>query len=401
MATGLEPLATPPVDGPRPGHVTVGNLWDLEADPGAVRRAAQAWLDLSKTTDHEADAVDKPARRVYAGPWAGDAADTYNHHRSRLTGDIREASQLARGAARTLETVAAVLTSAQNMLSASWHTITVRCGVVVQGGKVTFLPADDADVAAINAAVSEAKEIRSDLDAKLLDSVGDLSKAEPALAVIARAWKSVAAGRKDPFDVPPEAKRTGVLFDPKQNRFIVNGGAGDDKISVRVDPKTGERIVVVNGQEYVMPPGTRLTVRGGSGNDTVTVQPGTELNLTVLGSDGNDTVTTGAGHDRVLGGDGSDVVTSSDGNDRVSGGADPDYIDGQGGNDVLRGDAADDIVYGLSGDDRIAGGDGSDYLESGADRDTVDGGTGDDVVSGDRDADTIQTSAGEDVVLRR
>lgn len=403
----------PPSPPSPPPPVTAGNMWDLKADPGALRRAAQGWRDLARAARTQAQAVDAPARRIYNGPWAGDAADSYHEHRARLTGDVRDAGALADRVAGALEAAATSLASAQGMLTTSWSTVTAKCPVEVNGELVTFRPDDEADATAVESAIAEAREIRADLDDKLLDGVSAVAAVQPELAAIGAAWMSVAEGTADPFTMPPEASGPGTILDVANNRFIVNSGPGHDNVEVRVDPATGERTVVVSevridpdtGErivigtvEYPVPDGMAITVRAGEGQDVIAVPSGTRLNLTLLGGEGDDTIGGGDGHDRVLAGDGIDIVEAGDGDDRVSGGADRDYLDGQAGDDTLDGGTGDDTVYGLSGDDRISGGDGRDYLEGATGDDTVDGGADADTVSGGRDDDTLRAGGGDDVV---
>ena len=70
----------------------------------------------------------------------------------------------------------------------------------------------------------------------------------------------------DPFALPPEA--SGPFFRTDGNRVILHTGSGDDKVSVRVDPATGEQLLEVNGITYRFPAGADITIRTG------TIQPG-------------------------------------------------------------------------------------------------------------------------------
>ena len=49
------------------------------------------------------------------------------------------------------------------------------------------------------------------------------------------------------------------------DRTIFSTGSGNDDIRVEIDPKTGERVVTVNGQSYRVPDGQGLVIRAGGG----------------------------------------------------------------------------------------------------------------------------------------
>ena len=157
----------------------------------------------------------------------------------------------------------------------------------------------------------------------------------------------------------------------------------------------------------------QVTVRGGSGNDSIV---GGTNNDELFGDTGNDLVVGNAGGDTIDGGDGDDTLYGDDlgfyavggqdvlrgraGNDMLYGGARGDRLEGGDGDDVLRGELGDDSLSGGAGNDQLygdeagasAGGDklfgdaGLDLLVGGAGNDVIDGGTEDDtaVYSGNR-----------------
>jgi hypothetical protein len=239
-------------------------------------------------------------------------------------------------------------------------------------------------------------QIRKDLDEHLSDWVVQFEKARAQLKQLATGWVAVANGSTDPFTMPPEVAQPGVIYDG--NRIIVNTGTGDDDVTIGVDPATGLQVVTVNGVKYYLPAGADIVVRGGEGNDTITVAAGTNIHVTLVGGEGDDVLSGGGGGDTVLGLDGRDRVNSGGGADRVSGGADRDYIDGGAGSDILSGGLGDDTVYGLGGDDAISGGEGQDYLEGATGNDTIAGGAGNDIVSGGKGEDTMRGGADNDTV---
>ncbi|HEX8455957.1 MAG TPA: M91 family zinc metallopeptidase [Pyrinomonadaceae bacterium] len=203
--------------------------------------------------------------------------------------------------------------------------------------------------------------------------------------------------------------------EPPIERIVVDAGAGDDRIQVTRDPKTGATVINVNGERHDINLSTYidpadgyekaqvevdgvpqqlgrndpylLTIRAGDGNDTIDVGRDVQINFTLEG---------GAGHDRIQGGAGHDRIEAGDGDDTVDGGAGRDYINGSRGNDKLYGGAGHDTVYGGDGDDYMQGNAGEDYLEGGRGRDHLLGGAGNDVLSGGLDDDTLEGGRGDD-----
>ncbi|MCA9310873.1 MAG: hypothetical protein KDA21_06685, partial [Phycisphaerales bacterium] len=119
-----------------------------------------------------------------------------------------------------------------------------------------------------------------------------------------------------------------------------------------------------------------ITVRGGTGDDTIRVDgramPGLDANgsVTLYGGDGNDKLTYAGLADAILRGENdNDILTSGMGDDQLFGGMGDDrltanegadFIYGGGGNDALSGGAGNDELRGEQGDDNINGGDGND-----------------------------------------
>ncbi len=135
-----------------------------------------------------------------------------------------------------------------------------------------------------------------------------------------------------------------------------------------------------------------ITINGLGGNDVITLkEPGGPLpRVTILGGTGNDTMRSGSG---------ADIINSGPGNDKVFGGAGDDSILGGTGNDILSGDAGDDAVNGQAGNDVLRGGTGSDQLFGGLNNDVMFGQAGDDTLNGDEGNDTLNGEAGDDVLL--
>jgi Ca2+-binding RTX toxin-like protein len=143
-------------------------------------------------------------------------------------------------------------------------------------------------------------------------------------------------------------------------RDFIKGNGGDDTIEGGADTDfiqtgTGDDVVDAgDGDDFVenhANPGQSAgsdTIKGGAGDDEITVTSG---NVLVRGGDDNDEITAGKGKDRLFGEDGNDTIIGGQGNDTIIGGA------------------GDDILKGGSGNDRITAGEGLDVLTGGAGRD--------------------------------
>ena len=89
-------------------------------------------------------------------------------------------------------------------------------------------------------------------------------------------------------------------------------------------------------------------VNGGPGDDSVSVSSAIELPVTMRGGPGNDTLVGGSGPDKLIGGEGNDKIAGRGGSDVLYGGPGNDELLGGAGNDVLRGGKTD-VMNGGSG----------------------------------------------------
>ncbi len=369
-------------------------IWNLQADPAALDTAGRAWERLSTLVDTASDDFNAASMKVLGG-WEGATATSYDGHRKSLVGDLDEASRAAARVARVLTDSAGSIRSAQSQLDAQWTRVAGFPREPGPYGGLMFSDLTPEQEQTVNESAGRAQEIRDALEHQVAADAAQLSGFVATWTSISRTWKSVADGTSPSFDVPADDDKTGVI--KVGDTVVVNGGGGDDDIKVHIDPLTGDVIVEVNGQAHRFPPGTDVAIRGGDGNDTISVPGDAGLDFTILGSDGTDKITGGAGDDTILGNAGRDKLFGGDGNDQMSGGGDRDYLDGQDGADRLLGGSGDDTIYGMAGNDRLAGGAGDDYLEGATGNDTVSGGDGDDVVSGGRGDDRLYGGAGDDV----
>jgi len=124
----------------------------------------------------------------------------------------------------------------------------------------------------------------------------------------------------------------------------IRGGALDDVIDV---------VLQVGGVPPQLSGPVTLEVRGGQGNDSLSVASTDELTpdnsavlFRVLGGTGNDQLAGSAGNDDLRGGDGTDELVGNAGNDRLDGGAGADIMRGGAGGDSYVVDDLGDVIDG-------------------------------------------------------
>jgi Common central domain of tyrosinase/RTX calcium-binding nonapeptide repeat (4 copies) len=151
-----------------------------------------------------------------------------------------------------------------------------------------------------------------------------------------------------------------VLSGGASNEWILNGGAGNDRIrgGGGVDNLHGGR-----GDDRLGGGAGGDTLDGGEGDDAIDGGSGEDA-LVYIGSergvqvDLGDGTATGDGRDRV---EGIDHVEGSDHADTIEGGSGDETISGGGGNDDISGGGGEDALSGGTGNDDVAGGGGGDY----------------------------------------
>lgn len=387
-------------------------LWDLRADPGQIETAATAWSDVARSVSTVADG----ARADMANPletWEGEAADAYDERRRALVRDLDEAADIATALARTMQSVAGTVTAAQGRLDSSWGDVMSFERRVLSDGSLWFVTETEEDQAIVRSAITAAEGIRAELDGSLVALEGEVASATARWDALTQTWWSFTLGGSF-FDPGDELDLTGIGIVEIDGAIMLRGGEGDERITVTIDPETGEQIVTVTklsfstvdgervmtegeSRTFRLPAGKELVLHGGGGNDIITLPRDSRLRFTALGGEGADIITGGGGRDRLFGLGGEDVIKAGGGGDYVSGGAEADYLDGQGGDDRIFGGEGRDTLYGLGGDDHLSGGRDEDFLEGGAGNDVLSGGHGADVLSGGRGRDEISGGAGDDV----
>jgi Ca2+-binding RTX toxin-like protein len=371
------------------------DLWRIGARPQTLRDSAALWRTLGEVTVETGTSVEAESRDLLA-VWSGASADAYREHQRQVVAGYAAVAGVTGRMAELLDSSAAVLHQAQSHLddarSRLIRRLPERAG---KGGSIRYDQSDPEQVAAVEAAVREAGEIRADADARLAALASEMDRIRADLWSTGDAAASAAALGAWPT-LPETGLRGQVLV--TGNRIVLNATGGDDTIAIGVDPVTGEHVVQFGGGVHRFPPTADLVVRAGAGYDTITVQPGTRLSVTLLGGAGDDRIRGDDGAETVLGLWGADTILGGGGADRIFGGGGRDYLDGQRGDDILTGGAGDDTLYGLDGADRIWGDAGNDYIDGGAGADLVVGGAGNDAGFGGGDGDAVLGGQGDDAL---
>ncbi len=134
----------------------------------------------------------------------------------------------------------------------------------------------------------------------------------------------------------------GSVGDGQADTVVLNGSAGNDKISIA---SSGSSIVVNGLAAQVTIAGAEgandsLVINGLAGDDVIDASRlhAGQVNLTINGGDGNDQIIGSAGNDTVIGGRGNDTALLGAGDDTFvwNPGDGSDTVEGQGGFDTLQ-----------------------------------------------------------------
>jgi Ca2+-binding RTX toxin-like protein len=123
-------------------------------------------------------------------------------------------------------------------------------------------------------------------------------------------------------------------------RLMIHGGAANNRMEVALGASGDQLEVSLEGgspTRFDISEVRMLCLNGGPGDDTITIDPAIPIRAHIVGGAGNDGVTAGAGDDRISGGPGNDS------------------LDGGAGRDVIRGDAGTDTVTNAEAIDRVLG----------------------------------------------
>lgn len=136
-----------------------------------------------------------------------------------------------------------------------------------------------------------------------------------------------------------EANYVNVVVSPDRSTLLVEGTSDNDTISAAAVPGSPTDVDITANNTYVgrYTFSGRLILQGGDGDDTITVDPRLTRDVIVFGGAGNDVITTGRGNDVIVGGDGADHLSSVSGGDILIGGLGEDLLESGNGNDILIG----------------------------------------------------------------
>jgi hypothetical protein len=201
------------------------------------------------------------------------------------------------------------------------------------------------------------------------------------------------------LSVTGSASQKMQALEQKQDSIYVDGDDKNNTISVKQNDD-GSIVVNVDGQEktYTQEEAKNLVIRGGAGNDNISIDDSVDIGINIEGGEGNDRIIGGKGNDKISGGGGRDYIESGAGDDTVSGGLGDDVIYGLDGNDTLNGDEGNDYIDGGKGNDTVKGSAGKDVLFGGRGDDTIEGGEGEDVLAGGEGKDIYKSGAGKDKI---
>ena len=223
--------------------------------------------------------------------------------------------------------------------------------------------------------------------------------------------------------------------------ITIQGGAGDDKLSIIGHDGSGNHFQVTEGilninndndGDIVIVDIEHLNLHGGSGDDVISlngwsVQDTAAMGITTLlinGGSGDDvlrngdfpgsSLSGGQGHDRIYGGINAEQINGHSGNDTIVGRGGHDTLFGATGNDVIKAGSStlstsqnsvfidagedNDTILSYNGTDTLYGGSGDDVIRGRPGKDLIYGGTGNDVLDGGRSNDTLYGEAGNDTL---
>ena len=247
------------------------------------------------------------------------------------------------------------------------------------------------------------------------------SESSPAAESTEEAQCPFSFGSTQEYDEPSadsQVLRSTIKSFDQDKAVICTGTAGDDTIKVTMNDN-GSLLINING-ESTMYPGSvipRLIIDGGRGNDTITVDEKVNVSLRITGGEGNDFIIAGSGSDVIVDNYGANHIEGGAGNDRIiahgldgqtnakgwanelHGGEGDDYLEGGNGRDLMHGGAGYDVLYGLGGNDELHGDAGNDYLDGGEGNDLLEGGAGNDNLIGGKGNDVLRGGEGDDLLI--
>ncbi|HEX3357670.1 MAG TPA: C2 family cysteine protease [Tepidisphaeraceae bacterium] len=155
--------------------------------------------------------------------------------------------------------------------------------------------------------------------------------------------------------------------------LTVTGTTSADHINIS---HVGNSWTIANGTAWTVTKTlkvTKLSVNGGNGDDSITIDSSVTCPATLLGGAGNDTIVSNDTN--------STSMNGGAGNDSLTSGANADTLNGDIGDDTLVGGAGADLLIGGAGNDSLSGNDGNDVIQGGLGNNTLSGGAGTDILN--------------------
>lgn len=410
----------------KPSSVTRADVWDLGADPAAIRSAATLWTTLGAAIGSERSTFSAKVGSTMPH-WKSDHGDSFSSgYSGPQQNGLTDAAGGCTTVASALTTLAGDLEDAQSRLDASLSRLTAamshsNIGLFGIDPVIVFHPDDDKDVALIDPEVKKAHGLVEDAQAAVSRCNSTLAHVPEKFGKIVTAWQPDADGTLSHWTNHPDENFTSYAVQNFGNTTVVDGTMGSEHVRMEIDPRTGDTVLVFSTigtddkgntdpgddtytftetKRITIPAGREVVLNTGAGNDMVEVPEGVNVKLRVLLGSGDDQVNSRGADNSIeaFGSTGRDRITTGGGNDFVSGGGESDYVDAGALSDRVFGGGGNDTIYGLDGNDLISGGDGRDYVDGGGHDDTVFGGQGADQLGGGLDNDEIYGGDGNDKV---
>lgn len=182
------------------------------------------------------------------------------------------------------------------------------------------------------------------------------------------------------------------------------GAEGDDRITGNGSDDVAEYNGNFSDYSISVVNATQLTIEdtvGSDGTDTVIGVFNFTFNDVDYYFDGSTVAlgSVGVADNVVSGGAGTETLRGTSGNDSITSGGGDDTLIGLNGNDTLIGGSGDSDLWGYDGDDSISGGNGSEWLWGGGGNDILNGGGGNDRIEGVTGVDQLTGGGGADTFI--
>lgn len=172
---------------PAPAISVPAALWELGADPAAIRGWAAGMQELGTSADRTHQLV-TPAADQLQQTWHGSAAGTWNDHRVALFADLGRTSAAAWGSSQRLLDVARTLEGGQRRLTDLRDATCTGCPTTAGGATIVFHPVDTATSDRVFEAVRQAEQVRAELADSLRGVPAALGEYRDALDQVDSAW---------------------------------------------------------------------------------------------------------------------------------------------------------------------------------------------------------------------